>query len=265
LYTPADHTFAICAYGESPYLGECIESLVKQTCKTNIIISTSTPNKFIEEMADYYDLPLRVNNNIPSIAGDWNFALESAATPLVTLAHQDDTYEPEYAQSALCAINDTAKPLIFFTGYGEIRDGQLVSNNKLLKTKRRMLSPLKKVSRQSSRFIRRRILSFGSAICCPSVTYIKSNLPRPLFMQGFKSDLDWQAWELISKIQGSFLYNANILMYHRVHSDSETSKLIHDDARTNEDIKMLSVFWPKPVAKFINMFYRKAQTSNENR
>ena len=36
-----DHTFAICAYKESPFLQECIESLKKQTIATNIIMTTS--------------------------------------------------------------------------------------------------------------------------------------------------------------------------------------------------------------------------------
>jgi len=33
-FKPQDHTFAICAYKESPYLRECIESLKKQTVAT---------------------------------------------------------------------------------------------------------------------------------------------------------------------------------------------------------------------------------------
>ena len=46
-----DHTFVVCAYKESPYLEECINSLEKQKVKSNIIISTSTPNRYIEEIA----------------------------------------------------------------------------------------------------------------------------------------------------------------------------------------------------------------------
>ena len=40
-----DHTFAICAYKESPYLEECIKSLKNQTIKSNILIATSTPKR----------------------------------------------------------------------------------------------------------------------------------------------------------------------------------------------------------------------------
>ena len=42
-----DHTFAICAYKESPYLEECIKSLKNQTIKSNILIATSTPKELL--------------------------------------------------------------------------------------------------------------------------------------------------------------------------------------------------------------------------
>ncbi len=43
-FSAKDHTFAICAYGESPFLRECIESLLGQTIKTRIIMASSTDN-----------------------------------------------------------------------------------------------------------------------------------------------------------------------------------------------------------------------------
>ena len=52
-----DHTFAICAYKESPYLEECIKSLKNQTIKSNILIATSTPNDYIKGIADKYAIP----------------------------------------------------------------------------------------------------------------------------------------------------------------------------------------------------------------
>ena len=49
-----EHTFVICAYKESPYLEECVKSLIRQTIKSNIIIVTSTPNSYIEDIAGKY-------------------------------------------------------------------------------------------------------------------------------------------------------------------------------------------------------------------
>lgn len=102
----------------------------------------------------------------------------------------------------------------------------------------------------------------GNPICCPSVTYCADNLPRPVFEAGYESNLDWQAWERISKREGSFLYVGEPLMFHRIHRESTTSELIEDNRRWVEDYEMFRRFWPDPIAKLIVKFYRKSESSN---
>ena len=46
-----EHTFVIPAYKDSPYLESCIQSLLNQTMKGEIVLTTSTPSLFIEEFA----------------------------------------------------------------------------------------------------------------------------------------------------------------------------------------------------------------------
>ena len=41
------HTFVVLAYKESNYLEDCIKSVLNQKYKSNVVIATSTPNKFI--------------------------------------------------------------------------------------------------------------------------------------------------------------------------------------------------------------------------
>ena len=48
------HTFVICAYKESEYLEECIKSIKNQSIKSKVIITTSTDNLFIRELAEKY-------------------------------------------------------------------------------------------------------------------------------------------------------------------------------------------------------------------
>ena len=75
--------------------------------------------------------------------------------------------------------------------------------------------------------------------------------------------MDWQAWERLSRYQGAFVYCKKILMFHRIHEDSETTAIIADNDRTKEDYDMLCKFWPKSVASMIEHFYRKGEASNE--
>ena len=122
-----------------------------------------------------------------------------------------------------------------------------------------MLSPFRIQSFQSWKWLRRRILSLGNPIGCPSVTYVKENLPETVFDAAFGSNIDWLAWEKLSKRDGRFLYIPHTLMGHRMSSDSTTVKMINNSARTKEDLEMFRRFWPEPIARLIVRFYARSQ------
>lgn len=256
------HTFVVCAYKESSYLENCIRSVLRQTCKSTVILSTGTPNEHISRLAEKYRLPLFVSDQPSSIANDWNFALSCARTELVTLAHQDDFYEKDYSAKVLAAYHKAKEPIVIFSDYSELRGKKRVRNNRLLKVKRMMLLPLRLPLFWQSRFVRRRILSLGNAICCPAVTYVKEHIAEPLFIDNMKSNIDWQAWEQLSRQKGSFVYVPESLMLHRIHEESTTSSLIENQARKEEDMLVFRKFWPEPMVKLIEWFYQKSEKSN---
>lgn len=256
-----NHTFVICAYKESEYLEECILSLKKQTISSNIIMETSTPNDYISGLAGKYDIPLYINPK-GGITQDWNFGLSKVETKFATVAHQDDVYEPEYTAKIMDKMKKSKKPLIAFSDYCELRDGQKVHDTTMLKIKRLMLAPLKMGAFKGSRFVRRRVLSMGDPICCPAVTFNLDTVERPIFKDGFRSCEDWEAWEMISRLKGDFLYIPEPLMCHRIHQESATTAIIQDNARVEENYVMFCKFWPRPIAKLINRFYTKSEESN---
>ena len=263
MFSPADHTFVVCAFRESPYLDECVESLLAQTVRTTVIVATSTPNARIERSARSHDLPLYVSDGPSGICSDWNHAVSRATTPLVTIAHQDDTYEPAYAERMLERMSRAERPLIYFTDYGELRDGRAVDDGTLLRVKRLLLRPLaRRGGASDDPRVKRRILSVGSSICCPSVTLNLPALPSPPFQSPMRSNLDWDTWERYARLPGSFVYDDEVLMHHRIHAGSETSALIRDHTRGAEDLEMLERFWPAPVARLINRVYALGQRSN---
>lgn len=264
VYTANDHVFVICAYKKSQYLEDCIQSLKAQTIKTEIIMTTSTPNDYITELTNKYDIPLYINNGETGIGGDWNFGYNQAQKRLITIAHQDDIYEPTYTQVMLEKINKSRDPIIFFSHYSELRGQKKVYKNKLLNIKRIMLSPLNIFHFQHSRFVRRRVLSLGNPICCPSVTFVFEKVGDKPFANNFKSDLDWEMWEILSRKKGSFVYDSRPLMCHRVHEESTTSELINADLRTKEDYQMYLKFWPKCIANILIRFYSTSQNSNNS-
>ncbi len=265
-YSADDHIFALCAYKESPYLEDCIKTLIQQSAKSRIILCTATPNDHIAGMAEKYDLPLFINNGPRGIAEDWNFAYAQANAPLVTLAHQDDVYEPDFLSRVLERLNRAKRPMISFTDYYELRNGKKVfaDGNKIIWVKEFAMIPLRIKAFEGSRWVRRRVLSLCDPICCPSVTFVKGNLPEVVFESHFASDLDWQAWEKLSRLKGDFCYINTPLMGHRIHEESTTTKVIGKDrGRSVEDLEMYLKFWPRPIAKLLNALYSNAQKSNK--
>ena len=256
------HTFAVCAYKESPFLDDCLRSILGQSVRSSVLLATSTPSTFLEGVAFKFGIDLYVRDGVPGIADDWNYAVSCAKTPYVTIAHQDDIYEPEYAKEAIHAFSATSNGLLYFSDYGEIRSGKRRSHTALASVKRAMLLPYRSKRLSCSPFWKRLPLSFGNPICCPAVTYNVGRLPSPLFVEGFRSNLDWDAWERFSRLDGAFLYRPRVRMYHRVHEGSETSACIVDDVRVKEDLAMLERFWPYSIARTINGLYEKAQRLN---
>lgn len=261
MYTADDLTLIIGGYKENPYLEECIQSLMRQTVKCPIIMSTSTPCQFLDQMAEKYHFEIYANDETTAI-GNYNFGIRQVKTPLVTIIHQDDVYEPEYVEEILKIVNTSRRPLIAFTDYFEIRDGERVYRNKLLKVKKVLLFPLRAKLFRGSKFVRRRSLSFGDGICCPAVTYVRANLPAPIFTSGYQCNLDWDTWERFSKLDGDFLYVPKPLVGHRISTGSGTTQYIEDGHRRAEDLEMFEKFWPKGIAKMIAKFYATAEESN---
>lgn len=256
------HNFVICAYQESPYLEECIRSLKNQTIQSPIKMVTSTPCVYIKTLAEKYNLPLYVNEGEGGIAQDWNFAMSQCDAKYITIAHQDDIYEPAYAEKIIGRLDQAERPLIAFSGYGELRNGQKIWASPLINIKKTMLLPMRIKEFSGSKFIRRRCMSLGNSICCPAVTYAMDNLQMPVFQVGLKSNLDWETWERISRERGEFLYIPEPLMLHRLHEESTTSQLINEHKRGGEDLEMFLKFWPSGIAHLINKFYARGEKYN---
>ena len=259
-----NHTFVVLAYGKSKYLEKCIKSVINQTIKTNVVIATSTPNDYIKNIAKKNKLNIIVNKNKKGIAEDFNFAFNCVKSELITIAHQDDLYEKRYVESILDNYSKYGDATIIFTNYYEVRNNKKVCSNKNLKLKRLLLLPLKLKRLCKMEFIKRSALRFGNAICCPSVTFCKKNIKiKKIFISSFTSNMDWLAWEKISNIKGRFIYINKLLMGHRVHEESTTTKIINSGERTDEDYEMFCKFWPKVIARMITKIYKNSEKSNK--
>lgn len=255
------HTFVLCAYKESAFLEKCLLSLINQTVKSKIIISTSTPNDYIYGIADKYGIEIFVNTGIKGITGDWNFGYSKAETDYITIAHQDDFYEPEYTERILSSVRKKRNVIIAFSEYYEIREEQKVFNNKLLKIKRFMNIGFRFFS--NSKFFRNRILSVGNPICCPAVTFSKNGCEGFEFDNDYAVACDWEAWVRLAQKEGAFVYINKPLMGHRIYEGSTTTKMITNGLRYKEELSIYRRFWPEFISQALVRKYSKAYISND--
>lgn len=252
------HTFAICAYQDSPYLEACIRSLKGQTVGSRIILCTSTPSRYLEKTAKRYRIPLYVREGQSDIQEDWNFAFHMAGNGLVTIAHQDDLYHKDYALTAIRAMEKYKDATLFTTDCAIIKDGRLKRPDGVALVKKLLRMPLRIPAFNHLTAVKMSALVFGNPIICPACTYNKDLLGEPLFDSPYKFALDWDTSVKLAKRPGRFLCIERPLMYYRIHEGATTKACIVDHRRVREEALMFSRFWPAPFVKLITHFYMRS-------
>jgi len=261
------HSFVVLAYKESPFLEDCLQSLFAQSVKSEIILATSTPNAFLKKIAKKYNLKIKINTGEKGLAPDWNFALKQAQTEYVTLAHQDDIYLPSYTQEMLTDLEKYPNFLLKFCDYQEIYHGLKETKvrtwtlNLLIKRLLIFFSFFFS-SAISELGAKKRFLGLGSPIPCPSVLYHRSKLGNFTFSSDYRINVDWIAWIDLANRQGEFLKSGQILMQHRIHADSETTRGLQDHIRQDEDLICFKKLWPKFLVKFFYSLYSFSYKTN---
>jgi glycosyltransferase involved in cell wall biosynthesis len=255
-FRTTDHTFAILVYQKSPYLEQCIKSLLNQTLKSKLLIATSTPSSYLNKISKRFNIPVVINSNKKGIASDWSFAYDCCSTKYITLAHQDDVYFPEYTKLILYTNKNNNNNIITFTDYCEIYDDKYIYTNSLLFIKRLIIYPFFIFKSKISSFqLLKLMISFGNPICCPTIMYNKKNIGHFNFDSTFNMNLDWDAELRLAKMPGNFTYIKKILLARRIHKDSESNKSLEINRRQYEDKKIFSKLWPRPMAHLILKLY----------
>lgn len=252
------HTFAICAYGESPFLEECILSLLAQSVKSDIIMCAPESTPFLTRISEKYKIPLYIRYSTADIRDDWNFAYDNSKTKYVTLAHQDDLYHAKFTEETLKTMLKYKKPLFCVTDYLPIKLVALPQRDINCRIRHFLRSPLKIKFLSDKPLIKRAILAFGNSLCCPTVTYNKALLGDTIFKSQLHYDIDWDTFYLLGQRDGSIAYVDKTLAYYRIHNGATSKEFITNHKRMRDDEIMFSKFWPKPIVDFLMRMYKEA-------
>ena len=248
------HTFVILAYNESDNLEECIKSVLNQSVKSNVIIATSTENDYIKEVASFYGIGVMVNHDVSNKGNDYNFAINTFDTELVTIAHQDDLYDRNYLKEIISFYENNQEATFIFTDYYEIVGDRKVIYNKNLLKKRYFNGLLKYKCLQNKKIIKRRALKYINSICTSSVTFVKKNIKKNIFGSSFVYNNDWNGFLKLSNDHSSFAYLPKKLVGYRIIDKKE------DITKIKEDITMYKKMWPDWLIDFI---YKKRENKRE--
>jgi len=256
-----DFTIVICAYKECEYLEESVKAIIDQTVTPNVLISTSTPNDYIQGIARKYNIPVAVNPQGGQV-NDYNFALRQVTTPIGMLAHQDDILNEKFVEKNLCMLNYSKDPIISFSDYREIHDDRIMAKpSMMIIIKNILLLPLRIGWIKNMGYGKRLCQRFGNPITHPGVVCVMNKMPSTCFKEDYRACMDWDLWERLSHEKGSFVYVKDILFYHRMTEDNQTVKLFKsgENYRYKEELEIFCRFWPDIVARIIMRLYRLAE------
>ena len=268
------HAFVICAFGKSPYLENCIRSLLRQTAPSEIYIATSTPSEHIRRLARKYGLPLWVRQGESGIREDWLFAWREGGKRkrLITIAHQDDCYCRDYAKTVLAMYERYPDMTLFCSDYVTLKtresrmaDGtyypvqtRICAGDLVRLVKKFLRLPLRFRFYANRTWVKKSALIFGNSICCPSCTYNYSLIGDHMFDSGYSFALDWENLLSLAKRPGRFVCVEEPLIAYRVHSGAATKKCIEDHRREADEASMFRRLWPDWMASLLMRFYKQS-------
>lgn len=239
------HTFVILAYLENDNLEACIKSVLNQTVKSNVIIATSTKNDFIIDLASEYGLGVMVNDNESNKGNDYNYALNTFDTKLVTIASQDDIYDRNYVKEILNSYNKNNDASIIFTDHYEVLYDKKIKNNFKKKIINFLLKPLKYQRMQNKKYFKKLSLKYRQCFCTSSVTYVKENIEKEFFPINLTYNNDWLGFINLANKNSKFVYINKRLVGKRINNYNKGEKKI------NEDILIYRKMWPDWLINYI--------------
>ena len=268
------HAFVICAFGKSPYLENCIRSLLRQTAPSEIYIATSTPSEHIRRLARKYGLPLWVRQGESGIREDWLFAWREGGKRkrLITIDHQDDCYCRDYAKTVLAMYERYPDMTVFCSDYVTLKtresrmaDGtyypvqtRICAGDLVRLVKKLLRLPLRFRFYANRAWVKKSALIFGNSICCPSCTYNYSLIGDHMFDSGYSFALDWENLLSLAERPGRFVCVEEPLIAYRVHSGAATKKCIEDHRREADEASMFRKLWPDWMASLLMRFYKQS-------
>lgn len=258
------HSFAVCAYGDSPYLERCLQSLRAQSMASEYLLCTATPSRCLESLAKQYGFRLCVREGKAGIGADWNYAMDTARGQFVTLAHQDDIYGKHYTETLLRCAARWPDMELFMTRSLTLKHHGVQKDGASERIKRLLRAPLRVHALSHLPLWKKAVLRLGNPVICPSCAYRKDSCASLRFSEEKRFVLDWDYLYRLAEHGGRWICMEKPLLLYRVHPGAATAHCMEEHVREQEEYEMFCRMWPKQVASMILHVYRRAYAAYQD-
>lgn len=257
---------AVPIHNGRPFLERTIQSLLSQTVRPDEIVciddaSTDDSASVVARIGDP-SLELLRNPTRVGLSANWNRALQLAANfDYVTIAHQDDIYEPDYLRDVTAALESHPSSFIAHTKASVIDETDQKLDLAATRYKDKFWPKNDFVERTVEDELA--LLIRGDYIFCPSVTFRVSTLPAiGLFDEQYEFVPDWDFW-LRGLMAGHTIVGVNRhLIRYRSHSRSATALAEKTLRRYLEEIAIVDHYAEVATEKGLHLTVDHAAAEN---
>ncbi|GAP74582.1 glycosyl transferase, family 2 [Pseudoalteromonas sp. SW0106-04] len=234
-------TIAIpCFNTDKNYIKTAIDSVCAQSCSNwvlHVVDGNPRADSALQFLCESYSsdqIRYLRNPDDHSMAGNWNFAFDSANTELVSLLHDDDFLDPTYVAEMLILAKKHHLASAYFCDVDIVDSNSRVSNTFVDVVKTIIRPKYHEVTLSGD--VGLSALLKGCFIYCPTIVFRKSKLPSSPFKSKWAmvTDLQFYADVLISG--GSIIGSAKKLFSYRRHEGNQTVLLTATRRRFEEEL-----------------------------
>ncbi len=222
-------------YNGEKYIGETIESVLKQTFKDFelVVCNNCSTDHTLDVVSKYQDPRIRVVTNEQNVGmvGNWNVCLKEARAPYVTVLCADDLITPTCLEKKYKMISKDERITLVFGASTVINTkGKVVVNRR----------PLRKTDVYNGAQIAKKSFRSHNIFGEPSNIMVRKDVA--LKLGGYTKDVLYSPdWEFCMRVasSGKVGYINEPLMQYRVSNDNLTTDFLKRNDLLEQDEKVL--------------------------
>lgn len=235
-------TVAVPVFNGARFLATTLESLLAQDHPDFgiVVIDDGSTDDSLAVARSFNDPRLRVQKNESrlGLSGNWNAAFSQTVTPLLVIAHQDDTYDPAFLSVSERLLEKHPRAFISHTRAQYIDEHGRPLHSAASHFKDRFWPEEEPYERDPAAELR--ILNQGNYLICPAVMYRMSAVAEiGTFSEHLRFVPDWEYW--FRGLLNSFTIvgtHARLIGWRR-HAESTTRREEATLRRYDEELELL--------------------------